>query len=306
MILDVEFEEMNSEFEADFGEVYRITDADIIEANKALDECVHGYVTGASYAENVGEAVAAIEDVGAAIAQKGVELSDTPDGYADLIRNELIQSGVQFSRELWDSLFYESRTNYSNIFNQWNCEELKPYKKMFFKGSALANVFSANKSLKRVSKEYFDFSLTTPTTNIGTSNSYMFQDCHNLEVVEDLGFQAGECKRMYANCYKLHTIERMPVTTPCTYEGTFVLCNSLKNITFDGKICQNIGISYSPLSMESVRNIVTHLTDYSGTDKEFKNTIKFKSGIWDEFNATECTEGYPTWYDYVQAKGWNV
>lgn len=60
-----------------------------------------------------------------------------------------------------------------------------------------------------------------------------------------------------------------------TFPNTFLNATALKNITIEGIIGNNIDFHYSPLTVESMKNIITCLKDYSGTTGT--HTVTFKA-----------------------------
>jgi hypothetical protein len=90
------------------------------------------------------------------------------------------------------------------------------------------------------------------------------------------------------------------------YTTTFRGCNNLKNITFDGVIGQNISFSDSPLSVESMKNIILHLANYAGTTNEYAYTLTLKSDRWTALESEGATApGGITWAEYINELGWN-
>lgn len=62
----------------------------------------------------------------------------------------------------------------------------------------------------------------------------------------------------------LVTIRCIHVSEETTFEDTFLRCNALKNIKVNGTIGQNFDIHYSPLTAESIVNIIEHLSTTVG------------------------------------------
>ena len=61
---------------------------------------------------------------------------------------------------MWDYIQnYGNRTGYSTAFNSWSCEYIRPIHKVVPSATnSRASTFSENNNLKKVEKEYFDFS----------------------------------------------------------------------------------------------------------------------------------------------------
>ncbi len=99
---------------------------------------------------------------------------------------------------------------------------------------------------------------------------------------------------------KLIVSETYPIGT-----SSFIACAKLENITIEGLITGNFTISSSPLTVESMKNIIAHLKDYAGTDKEFTYSVKFSSDCWEALDAEGNTApNGGTWKEYVTSLGW--
>ena len=59
----------------------------------------------------------------------------------------------------------------------------------------------------------------------------------------------------------MHTIAKIRTDENTVFSETFNYCTALKNVTFEGVIGQNLNIRWSPLSADSIRSIITHLSD---------------------------------------------
>ena len=167
--------------------------------------------------------------------------------------------------DFWDIFQNKGeRKDYNNAFRRWDCEYIRPKYKAVSTNGGRARIFEANLKLKKVEKEYFDFSKASPT-NQSTDNYFTFQHCEALEEIEDIGLM-GEYAygNTFINCYKLHTIELVRSNENVVFTDTFKNCHELKNITFEGVIGKNISFSESRLlTVESLNSIIDHLKDFT-------------------------------------------
>ena len=157
-------------------------------------------------------------------------------------------------------------------------------------------------------------------TNVDFSNattlSYLFYDCTELKYVGEIdaskvsSTSGMDCIFYY--CEHLETVERIKpkAGVKYSYSNSFYRCISLKYIFFTEPISKTVSFSYSPLSVESLKNIITMLEDFNGTTTEFSNTVTFKSsafavleeeGATAEYNGVACT-----WRELVSYKKWNL
>ena len=82
---------------------------------------------------------------------------------------------------------------------------------------------------------------------------------------------------------------------------------NLKNIAFEGTIGTSLQLQSSPLTVDSMKNIISHLKNYVGTDKESTQTIKFSGACWTALEDSGTSPNGETWKSYVQSDlGWLV
>lgn len=110
---------------------------------------------------------------------------------------------------------------------------------------------------------------------------------------------------------KLVTIPKLIVNETNNYNDDFANCTALKNITFEGTIGRSINLQWSPLTVESILNIVSHLQCYLNTDYDGTYSFLLSKACWDAIDEYERDNGliYPDTNlglrEYVQAElGW--
>lgn len=138
-----------------------------------------------------------------------------------------------------------------------------------------------------------------------------FQNCYNLTRVPTIDVSncpSGMSNTLFGYCGKLHTIDKLKVRDDGSTQFTEVFygCNVLKNITFDGVIGRTISFSSSPLSIESMKDVINHLADYSA-----QNTGTYTLTLRDECKIALEAEGKTSpngnlWTEYVADLGWNL
>lgn len=128
---------------------------------------------------------------------------------------------------------------------------------------------------------------------------------------------ASTCTYFYDTFYgmtRLVTIDKFIVNTDkATYwDGNFFAnCTKLVNIDMEGSIIgKSISFSDCPLSVQSLKNIISCLKDYSGTDSEYAYTVTFKSSAFSALEAEGVTAEYNgeacTWAELIDNKKWNL
>jgi hypothetical protein len=113
-------------------------------------------------------------------------------------------------------------------------------------------------------------------------------------------------QEIFAGDINLRTIEELTVAETTPFSLTFNRCDALQNITIEGVIGRSISFPHSPLSVESMKSIITHLKDYSGTDKEYTYTLTLSSTSKTALEAEGATSpNGNTWLEYLDDIGWD-
>jgi hypothetical protein len=128
---------------------------------------------------------------------------------------------------------------------------------------------------------------------------------------------ASSCTYFYDTFYgmtRLVTIDKFVVNTDnaTNWSGAlFDNCVKLVNINMEGSIIgKSISFSVCPLSVESIKNIISCLKDCSGTDSEYKYTVTFKTSAFNVLESEGATAEYNgvacTWAELIDNKKWNL
>lgn len=116
-------------------------------------------------------------------------------------------------------------------------------------------------------------------------------------------------QRLCYYCSKLVTIEKIIADEANLWGNSFYYCSKLENVVFEGVIGASINFAQSPLTVASMKSIISCLKDCSTTDS-FKYTLTLKDSCKTELEAdTETVEfngqSY-TYFNLISAKGWNL
>lgn len=239
--------------------------------------------------------------------------------------NEVYEKGkTDENNAFWDKFTLNGeRTWYGYAFIGFTDEYIRPNRKIIPVGCATSDnipsyayMFYHNSYIKKVEAQYFDFSnINTDKFKISQTahqqgNRQICHDCSKLEEFEDVGMPAGYYYYTWARCGKLHTIELIRSNADTRFESAFSTCSSLKNVRFEGEIGRNLSISYSPLSMESLKSIISHLVDYKGTENEGTYTLTLKdtckTALESDTEMIEFNGQTYTYFNLITAKGWNL
>lgn len=153
---------------------------------------------------------------------------------------------------------------------------------------------------------------TYPIVVSGNANN-MFQQTGITDTLVDIdisGITSANTAGMFQYSSKIETIRKLIVTKNNSFSNCFVSCTALKNITFDGTIGKNISFADSPLTVASMKNVISHLKDYTRLDTTKINVYSLTlssncktaletEGMTAEYDGTECT-----WTELVEHKGW--
>lgn len=215
------------------------------------------------------------------------------------------------TNEFWNAFTGNgTRTFYEYAFRQTDFEYIRPRHKIVPKDCRSLHMFNACTKLKQIEKAYFDLSNVTAGTAANTSGHYnTFVDCLSIEEIEDIGLPAGGYYYTFAQCINLRTLEMFRVNAECKFNNTFTNCSSLQNITVEGEIGQNgLNFQWSPLTTDSMKSVITHLKDLTGTSNANAFTIKFSGDSWAALDAEGNTAPHGgTWRSYVTEElKWNI
>lgn len=125
-----------------------------------------------------------------------------------------------------------------------------------------------------------------------------FQTCTKLEIVEDIGMQPAAYYFTFTNSNKLHTIEVLRFAEDTQESSGFLGCLSLTNITIEGTIGRKLSFASCPLSVDSLKSVITHLKNYAGVS-EYTYTITFKSSAFTALEESGFTDEDKAWLEGV-------
>lgn len=106
------------------------------------------------------------------------------------------------------------------------------------------------------------------------------------------------------------TIPELIVDESTNVNQGFLGASDLKNITITGTIGTDFKISWCPLTVESIKSIISALCDYTDTENEYVNTVTFKTSAFETLEAEGATAEYNgtpcTWAELIDNKKWNL
>lgn len=160
---------------------------------------------------------------------------------------------------------------------------------------ATANGFFATKQWIKV--PLFDYE------KVNTLSRLCYNNTGVTEVYLKNTHNAKSFKQAFYNCTSLKIVETLDLsnaTDPNTFISMFANCYSLIHIRVSGVILTTFDIKFSPLDLESAKNIILHLKNYTDTDQANVNAIYFNESVWELLDADGNTAPHGgTWRDYV-------
>lgn len=115
--------------------------------------------------------------------------------------------------------------------------------------------------------------------------------CSDVTVIPEICVKMSDFDEAFYGCKNLHTIRKIICGYgSTTWNHSFLACSSLKNIVFEGFIARNMNFKDSPLTVASMKSIITHLENYAGTNYEKTYTLTLKSSCKTALEAAEFTD----------------
>ena len=212
--------------------------------------------------------------------------------------------------EFWDTYQKNGeRTSYQGAFQNafWNEDTFKPKYDMNVTGDCQYMFRASAMNIDLV--EYLEKLGVTLSFSGKKSSDFMYTfsstNFTRIGVVDVSGVKnVNQC--FFYSSY-LETIDEVIIAeTVNPTEYMFQYCSALKNIKFTGTIGKSIYFSQSPLTVDSMKSVISALKNYAGTDNELKYTVKFKANCWTALEASGAAPDGNTWKEYVANLGWNT
>ena len=201
-----------------------------------------------------------------------------------------------------------NRTNYGSAFAGigWTTDTFKPKYDirpidvyMMFRKSHLPIDLVA----------YLDgLGITLDFSNASASFQYTFDDSQFTRIGRiDFSKARGAIYYIFSNTPNLRTIDEFVVSEKITnYSNVFTNSTALENITITGVIGASISFQWSPLSVASMKSIISCLKNYAGTSNDLSYSITFNDECWAALEADSTSPNGNTWKEHVNSLGWNT
>ncbi len=252
----------------------------------------------------------------------GTEDKLNAQDFADKI-NEVYDKGRDDERsDFWDTYQdYGNRRKYDAAFGTYQNSYSNGWDDTNFYPKYPLIVTDAHRMFKGIRVHDIKGRLEECGVYLDTSGAKDFmQFCSysdSIQVVPVIDASSGaNVISMFGDSTALHTVEKLilPQVNDLTFLDFARVCRNLENIKIEGMIANSINFSWSPLTVESMKSIISCLKNHTGTTKEATQTISFTKACWT--NLEESTSPYEdgltdnkelSWQDYIQTSlGWLV
>ena len=187
----------------------------------------------------------------------------------------------------------------------WTKETFKPKYDLIAKDSA--TFMFCNTAIRGNLGEILDdLGIRLDTTGCNAM-SYMFRTSQ-FTVLPTIDCRAcAALTYIFANMTYLTTIEKwiLPTSKSQNFASAFMSTDKLTDINeIEGTFYKSIDFSSSPLSVATMKRIIGHLENYSGTSST--NVLTFNTDCWARLEADSSAPDGGTWSEYVQNLGWSI
>lgn len=121
---------------------------------------------------------------------------------------------------------------------------------------------------------------------------------------------AVDIRNVFMNCYLLQSVDSLVFseTTGTQYNSTAMVqnCRSLRDLVAKGVIWFSVNFQWCPLSVASMKSIISCLKNYAGTENDGAYTVRFSDTCWAALESDSTAPDGGTWKDYVRNLGWTL
>lgn len=205
-------------------------------------------------------------------------------------------------------IFYGANFGFSNFYPTLDIRPVGDASYLFYAWQDGKNYgYDHSGSLAQRLKECGVVFDTSKATKL--SNAFSYTYITEIPTIDCTGL-VGDSTSVFAHGYsRISTIEKIIVTESTTFSNWFAN-TCVADITFEGVIGQDLSITYGGgikrLSVDSMKNIISCLKNYNGTDDEFVHTLTFHESYWAALEADSTAPDGGTWREYVGSLGWNT
>ena len=136
---------------------------------------------------------------------------------------------------------------------------------------------------------------------------FAFEWASKLKKIPDIGIPAiPYYTNTYSNCKELVEIEVIRSNKDTIFQNPFTNCPNLTTFKIEGEIGTNFDCTMIPVSPSTMKSILEHLYDYSGTANANIHLISFTTQAWNAFDRAYPNFNGLSGIDYAVSKGWRI
>lgn len=229
----------------------------------------------------------------------------------EIIADAVYDKGKQSEYDAFWDKFQQSGNRISYAYGisgiGWTKETFKPKYDLIAKDSATF-MFSTSAIKGNLGEILNDLGIRLDTTGCNAM-SYMFRNSQFTALPTIDCRACANISYIFANMTYLTTIEKwiLPTTSSQNFASAFLSTDKLTDINeIEGTFIASINFSSSPLSVPTMKRIIGHLTNFSGTASAGKNILTFNDGCWTALDEDSTAPDGGLWSEYVQSLGWSI
>ena len=128
-------------------------------------------------------------------------------------------------------------------------------------------------------------------TSNGTGFDFTWNGCSNLTSFPQLDLSKGRSfVYAWSQCYKLTSLPALDLSNGTKFDHAWYQCSSLANLGGFGAIKESIDLQYSPLTVESIMNVINQAATVTGKTMTFGSTNLAK--LTDEQKSVATSKGW--------------
>ena len=252
---------------------------------------------------------AVLHNTNTALADYGIAPLGTLAALPEALDTVYERGAAVGNHRFWEA--YQSggnRKDYSNAFSGdgWNEDTFTPLYDIRVVGSGL-NLFS-NIKISNLTETLAKYRVTLDTSGATTLN-YAFCSDTIARVPTVSTVSVSKLHGVFWWSHHLQQIDRLVLKEDGSqvFESTFDGCTALTEIRVEGTVGESINLQWSPLTVESMKSIISCLKNYAGTPQQGTKTVRFSDSRWAALEADSVAPDGGTWRNYVvSVLGWSM
>lgn len=226
--------------------------------------------------------------------------------------NEVYEAGKKSEYDdFWDNANLDKVSQCSFSGPCWNDNNFKPPRDIVW-GKESAQWSFARNNITNL-KACLERQNVKLDLSKAVSFSYIFNGSPTTQLPELNFTGASALTNIGGSMNKLVSVDKIILPDEYAPNSTgaiqmFPHSSKLQHLTIEGPILYSWALSVSPLSVESLKSIITHLKDYSeDSEKHYEYTVTFLAATFETLETEGGTSpNGNTWSEYIDDLKWNL